>query len=89
MVPQLALHGMHVHTWPQQSRWGVKPNKKLEKNFIPPIINLKPKHQSIVMRFDYLVKILQISGWGAPRLRDSHFSLEDFCKVHKIWRKYY
>ena len=51
------------------------------------IIVLKPKHQSIVMRFDYLVKILQISGWGAPRLRDSHFSIEDFCKVHKIWRK--
>ena len=51
------------------------------------IVKVKPKHQSIVMRFDYLVKILQISGWGAPRLRDSHFSIEDFCKVHKIWRK--
>ena len=59
----------------------------LEKDFY--ILYLKPKHQSIVMRFDYLVKILQISGWGAPRLRDSHFSIQDFCEMHKIWRKCY
>ena len=39
MVPQLALHGVHVHTCPQRSRQCHKPDKKLEKNLDPPIIN--------------------------------------------------
>ena len=39
MVPQLALHSVQVHTCPQQSRQCHKPDKNLEKNLDPPIIN--------------------------------------------------
>ena len=39
MAPKLVLLGVHVHAWPQESRWGVKSSKKLEKNFTPPVIN--------------------------------------------------
>ena len=39
MCRQLPLVGMHTHTHPQGSPWCDKPNKKLEKNLDPPIIN--------------------------------------------------
>ena len=39
MCPQLPLVGMHIHTHPQGSPWCDKPDKKLEKNLDPPIIN--------------------------------------------------
>ena len=39
MCPKLPLVGMHTHTPPQGSPWCDKPNKKLEKNLDPLIIN--------------------------------------------------
>ena len=40
MCPKLPLLSMHTHTRPQGSPWCDKPDKKLEKNLDPPIINL-------------------------------------------------
>ena len=37
---ELPLVGVHTHTRPQGSLWSEKPEKKLEKNLEPPIINL-------------------------------------------------
>ena len=50
---------------------------------------LKPKHQSICMRFSYLAKNLQILHWVVLRLRESPFSKEDFCNMYKIFKKFY
>ena len=52
-------------------------------------VNLKPKHQSICMRFSYLAKNLQILHWVVLRLRESPFSKEDFCNMYKIFKKFY
>ena len=49
---------------------------------------VKPKHQSICMRFSYLAKNLQMLHWVVLRLRESHFIKEDFCNVCKILKKY-
>ena len=48
------------------------------------ILGVKPKHQSICMRFSYLAKNLQILHWVVLRLRESPFSKEDFCNMYKI-----
>ena len=50
-------------------------------------IVLKPKHQSICMRFSYLAKNLQILHWVVLRLRESPFSIEDFCNMYNIFKK--
>ena len=39
MCPRLPLVGMHTHTHDLERRWCDKPDKKLEKNSDPPIIN--------------------------------------------------
>ena len=52
-------------------------------------VQLKPKHQSICMRFSYLAKNLQILHWVVLRLRESPFSKEDFCNMYKIFKKFH
>ena len=39
MCPQLPLVGVHAHTHALGRRWCDKPDKKLEKNSDPPMIN--------------------------------------------------
>ena len=40
MCPQSSLVGVHAHTCALGRRWCDKSDKKLEKNWDPPIINL-------------------------------------------------
>ena len=48
MCPKLLLLSMHTHTRPQGSPWCDKPDKKLEKNLDPPIINPIIRDSSLI-----------------------------------------
>ena len=48
MCPKLPLLSMHTDTRPQGSPWCDKPDKKLEKNLDPPIINPKIRDSSLI-----------------------------------------
>ena len=49
MCPELPLVGVHAHTRALGRHWCDKPDKKLEKNLDPPIINPIIRESSLIL----------------------------------------
>ena len=61
MCPELTLVGVHTHRHPQGSLCCEKPDKKLEKNLDPPIINpiIREEKSSLIFAAKYNLKCAQ------------------------------